>query len=175
MKFEIKSRFTGKIIFSVEAESWRLAVEAAVKSGADLSRANLSGVELSGANLSGANLYKADLSGAQLSGADLSRANLSGADLSGYISFGPIGSAQRYLWARWEGEKYMVHTGCFHGELELFKKEVFKKHKAGQYRDEYDAVILLLQKRMEFTGEGNRAYLEKKKLGSAAKRNKNVP
>ena len=66
MKIEVKNRFTGSILFSVEAESWKIAVEMAVKSGADLSRANLS---------------RANLSGADLSGADLSRANLSRANL----------------------------------------------------------------------------------------------
>ena len=53
---EIKSRFSGKVIFSVEAESLKIAVELAVKSGA-----NLSGAYLSRANLYGANLYGANL------------------------------------------------------------------------------------------------------------------
>ncbi len=65
------------------AEDVRAAVEAAVKSRANLSGANLSGANLSGAYLSGANLSGAYLSGANLSGADLSGAYLSGADLSG--------------------------------------------------------------------------------------------
>ena len=77
MKFEIKNRFSGEIIFSIETDSWRLAVEAAVKSNTDLSDANLSDANLSDAYLSGANLF-----GANLSGAYLSRANLFGADLS---------------------------------------------------------------------------------------------
>jgi hypothetical protein len=93
MKFEIKSRFTGNVIFSLETEKLKLCVEAAIKSRADLSgadlsradlsRANLSGADLSGANLSGADLFRADLSGADLSRADLSRADLHGANLSG--------------------------------------------------------------------------------------------
>ena len=62
MPFEIKNRFSGAVLFSLETESFKLCVEVAVKSGA--------------------NLYDADLSGANLSGANLSRANLSGADLS---------------------------------------------------------------------------------------------
>jgi hypothetical protein len=61
----------------------RHALEAAVKSGADLSGADLRGAYLRGANLSGAYLRGADLSGADLSGADLSGAYLRGADLSG--------------------------------------------------------------------------------------------
>ena len=82
MKFEIKNRWPGSVIFSLETDSLKLTVEAAVKSRANLSRADLYGANLSGANLSGANLYGADLYGANLYGANLSRANLSGADLS---------------------------------------------------------------------------------------------
>jgi hypothetical protein len=60
MTIEIKSRLSGSVLFSIETENLRLAVEAAVKSGAnlsraDLSRANLSRADLSRANLSGAN------------------------------------------------------------------------------------------------------------------------
>ena len=42
MKFEIKHRFSGEILCSVEAESWKLAIEGAIKQKADLSSANLS-------------------------------------------------------------------------------------------------------------------------------------
>jgi hypothetical protein len=80
---EIVNRWTRAVIFSGEYASLKEAVEAAVRSRADLSRANLSRANLSGANLSGALLSGADLSGALLSGADLSRANLSRANLSG--------------------------------------------------------------------------------------------
>jgi hypothetical protein len=98
MKYQIKNRFTGEIIYEHEGEFLRDAVIAAVKTRADLSGANLSraylsraylsGANLSGANLSGAYLSRAylsgaNLSGAYLSGANLSRAYLSGADLSG--------------------------------------------------------------------------------------------
>jgi uncharacterized protein YjbI with pentapeptide repeats len=93
MKFEIKSRWSNEILFSLETKSLKLAVEAAVGQKTDLSGTNLSGANLSGASLSRADLsradlsradlYRADLSGANLSGADLSRADLSRADLSG--------------------------------------------------------------------------------------------
>jgi len=82
VKFEIKSRFSSAILFSIETDSWKLAVEAAVKSSADLSSANLSSADLSGADLSSADLSSANLSRADLSSANLSSANLSGADLS---------------------------------------------------------------------------------------------
>jgi len=88
MKFEIKHKTTGKILFESDKDTLRLCVEAVVESGADLCGANLCGAnlcgaDLCGANLCGANLCGANLSGANLSGADLSRANLSRADLSG--------------------------------------------------------------------------------------------
>ena len=56
MKVEIKSRFDSTVLFTCEAASMLLALEAAVKARANLSGANLSGANLSGANLSGANL-----------------------------------------------------------------------------------------------------------------------
>ncbi len=96
--FEINSRFMGSVLFSLETESLKLAVEAGVAAGADLSMANLSRANLHGANLSranlyGANLYGADLSmanlyGANLYGANLSRANLHGANLYGANLYG---------------------------------------------------------------------------------------
>ena len=95
MNIQIKSRFTGTVLFEHDCEgnSVRLTLELAIKSGADLSGAYLSGAYLSGADLSGANLsdaylsraylIRANLSDANLSGANLSRANLSRAYLSG--------------------------------------------------------------------------------------------
>jgi hypothetical protein len=85
-KIQIKS-IAGSILFEGDFSSLADAVKAAVKSGADLSgadlsRANLSGADLSCANLSGADLSRANLSRANLSGADLSCADLPGADLS---------------------------------------------------------------------------------------------
>ena len=65
MLFEIKNRFDGSVIFSLECGSFKLCVEAAIKSRANLSGANLYGANLSGANLSGANLYGANLSWAE--------------------------------------------------------------------------------------------------------------
>ena len=62
MKWQIKHRYNKTILFEMEAEFFRQAVEEAVKTGADLSGADLSGV-----NLSGANLYRANLPGADLS------------------------------------------------------------------------------------------------------------
>ena len=92
MKWQIKHRYNKTILFEMEAEFFRQAVEEAVKTGvnlyranlisADLSYANLIGADLSHANLSGVNLSYANLIGADLSGVNLSYANLISADLS---------------------------------------------------------------------------------------------
>ena len=81
MKFEIKNRYSGKLIIAVEAESWRFAVELAIKQGADLRNANLSIADLSNADLRHADLSIADLRYADLRHADLRYADLSNADL----------------------------------------------------------------------------------------------
>src|SRR5438045_3852273 len=46
MKFEIKHRWNSEVLFSIETDSWRLAVEAAVKAGPNLSKADLSKANL---------------------------------------------------------------------------------------------------------------------------------
>jgi hypothetical protein len=66
-------------------------------------------------------------------------------------------------WARWEEEKYIVHTGCFVGSLNEFEKRVKETHKDGIHREEYLLFIPLLRKRMESTEEGNKWYLASKK------------
>ena len=77
----------GETLFEGNCGSLKAAVESAVKSGADLSSANLSsaylcGADLTSANLSGAYLCGADLSSANLSSAYLCGANLCGSDLT---------------------------------------------------------------------------------------------
>ena len=76
MKIEVKSRWTGEVLFSVEAGSLKLALEIGVKQGANLKGAYLEGAYLEGAYLEGANLKGADLKGAYLEGADLKGAYL---------------------------------------------------------------------------------------------------
>ena len=82
MKFEIKNWYSGTIIFTIETESWKLAVEAAIKAKTNLRSANLRYANLRYANLSYANLSSANLRYANLRYANLRYANLSYADLS---------------------------------------------------------------------------------------------
>jgi hypothetical protein len=98
IKFNVTNHFTGKLAFTAEIDCAEdashflkigLAVKWALKTGANLSGADLRGAYLSDAYLRGANLSGADLSGAYLRGA-----NLSGADLSGaYLSDADLSSA----------------------------------------------------------------------------------
>ena len=81
MEIEIKSRFTGWVLFSLETDSLKFALEAAVKQGANLKGANLEGANLEGAYLKGANLEGAYLKGAYLEGAYLKGAYLEAAYL----------------------------------------------------------------------------------------------
>ena len=92
MKFEIKHRWSGRVIFTAEIEcnagaslsvKLGLAVRAADLKGADLEGADLEGADLKGAYLKGAYLKGADLEGAYLEGADLKGAYLKGAYLKG--------------------------------------------------------------------------------------------
>jgi hypothetical protein len=94
MNIQIQTRLGGKLLFEAEAPSIKVALELALKSGADLSNADLSGADLRGAYLRGADLRDANLSGANLSGADLREADLIGADLRGaYLSVAYLSGA----------------------------------------------------------------------------------
>jgi hypothetical protein len=94
MKFEIESRFNSSVLFSIETETLKLAVELAVKSGAYLGGAYLGGAYLEGAYLEGAYLGGAYLGGAHLEGAYLEGAYLRGAYLEGaYLGGAYLGGA----------------------------------------------------------------------------------
>jgi len=93
MNIEIKS-LQGKILFSSNFQTIGEALKEAIKSRANLSRADLYGD----------NLSRADLSRANLSGADLSRADLSRADLKKIISSRTIvGIGDLIVWKKLAG------------------------------------------------------------------------
>jgi len=176
MLIEIKNRLSGNVLFKIETENLKLAVEDAVKSraklsGADLSGADLYGADLSGADLSGADLYGANLSGANLSGANLSGANLSGADLSGanlsganlsranlygakgikdILQIGPIGSRKSYLMAiKNDKDEVEICAGCWSGSIEDFKAKVKEVHGDNQFGKDYELAIKLIESRLK--------------------------
>jgi len=94
MKIEIKHRITGRVLFSLETESLKLCVEAAVRSIAYLRDADLGGADLRDAYLRGADLRDAYLRDAYLGGAYLRDADLRGAYLRGaYLRDADLGGA----------------------------------------------------------------------------------
>ena len=125
MKFEIKHRLTGVVLFALECGSLKLCVEAAVKEKAYLRGADLGGAYLVGAYLVGANLRGANLRGADLGGADLGGANLVGADLAAHIG-------QPDGWNAWtyydtKAKEQRVQVGCRNYTLEEGRKYWAKK------------------------------------------------
>ena len=157
MRYEVKDRWDGKILYADEAASFKALIAAAVRAkanlyGANLVRANLVRANLDGANLYGANLVRANLDGANLYGANLDGANLYGANLyganldgatgiHGFFCFGPGGSRKSYTWARWEPKGYIVHCGCQTLTIKNFTKAVKEKHGDNEHGKYYMAMI----------------------------------
>ena len=79
--FQIKNISSDTVLFEGKFASFKLCVEAAVKSGLSLTGADLRSVYLRSADLRSANLTGADLRSANLPGADLMNADLMNADL----------------------------------------------------------------------------------------------
>lgn len=91
-EFAIRNRHSGEIIYSGESTSLAELVEAAVRSGIDLSGSDLSRTNLARCVLTGAQLNKSDLSGANLVAADLTGARLveamlAASDMTGAILY----------------------------------------------------------------------------------------
>ena len=82
MKYAIKNRWSGKVIFEAEIECGESASEC-FKLGLSVRAAVRAGANLADANLARANLTRADLTGAYLTDANLSGAYLTDANLSG--------------------------------------------------------------------------------------------
>ena len=82
MLYEIKHRFTGAVLFSLECGSLNICVETAISARANLTGAYLTGANLADANLADADLAFANLADAYLAGANLTDANLADANLA---------------------------------------------------------------------------------------------
>ena len=139
MKFEIKSRWNCEVLFSLETQSLKLCIEAAVNSRADLRGANLYGADLCSANLYDANLYGADLRGANLYGAFIQGHKLKMTP----IQINPIGSRNDSLFIFNTEDGIFVKTGCFFGSDEEFLKAVAKKHQDNKHSKQYQNAIML--------------------------------
>jgi len=165
-KLQIKS-ISGRLLFEHECENntFKITIEKAIASSAnlryaDLSSANLRSADLRSANLRSADLRSADLSSADLRSADLRSADLRYADLRSadlrsadlrsanldkkYIQIGCIGSSKRMTTYCFEDDK--VWCGCFTGTLDEFEKQVNETHKDNkQYLKEYLGFINYLK------------------------------
>jgi hypothetical protein len=152
LKIEIKSRFTGSVLFSYEKENNTMkdTIEKAIKEGANLfganlvranlvranlESANLFGANLESANLESANLESANLESANLFGANLVRANLFGANLvranleSANLFGANLVRANQPIFCRWTVSHYkneegttLVKIGCKHKTIEDWVK-----------------------------------------------------
>ena len=122
---EIKSRWSGEVLYSGEHAGLKEAVEAAVNARAYLAGAYLAQANLAGANLAGANLARANLSDAYLSDAYLSDAYLSDAKVGKngddavlvgsrpIVQIGPIGSRNDWFLVFWCGDAGVrISAGC---------------------------------------------------------------
>ncbi len=122
MKIEIKSRWTSSVLFSVEARSIKLALEAGVKQGAYLKGADLEGADLEGADLEGAYLKGAYLEGAYLKGAYLEGADLEGPkeDFFKVLSAAPqevAGLRAAMVGGKINGSTYQGDCACLVGTI----------------------------------------------------------
>ena len=138
VKFEIKSRWSGSVLFTIETDTLKLAVEAAVKSCADLH----------GADLRGAYLRDADLRGAYLRGADLHGADDNKITLVGdrpYFAIGPIGSRNDTLQAWLTDAGVYIKAGCFCDTLDKFAAAVETEHGDSVHGQEYRQALAQIE------------------------------
>ena len=138
---KIVSRFDGRTLYECAAETMLETLQAAVKSGADLSRANLSGADLSGADLSGADLSRADLYGASLS-----VANLYGKQILDIVQVSGIGSERRSTVCVITADSADVTCGCFRGTLDEWRAKIEKTHAGNpKYLTQYRAAVAFVE------------------------------
>jgi uncharacterized protein YjbI with pentapeptide repeats len=139
MIFEIKHRFSGAVLFSLETESVKLCVEAAVESCANLRGANLGGADLGGADLGDADLGDADLG-------DANGEKITAIGERPFLSLGPLGSRADYLQAWITDAGVYVRAGCFWDTLAKFKAAVKETHGTTTiHAKEYAAAIKLIE------------------------------
>lgn len=122
MKYEIKNRFTGEVIYTAEIDANEdtrediklgMAVIVANLRGANLGSANLRGAYLGDAYLGGADLGGANLRGAYLRGANLRSANLRGANLGDADIIGLGQRSDGYeFYAQIKDDTIWIIAGC---------------------------------------------------------------
>jgi len=106
---QIKHRYSGEILFEVEVESLKAALEIVIDKKANLHEADLRG---------------ADLIRVNLIGADLIRVNLIGADL---IDGGQDSRGYRFLGQHKDNTLY-IHAGCRYFSIDEAEEHWSKEH-----------------------------------------------
>ena len=107
MKYPIKNRYTGVVIFDAEINCSADADEG-IKLGLAVRLAIKARAYLEGANLARANLARANLADANLADANLADAR----GLGNYFWFGPVGDSNRTGYAYEKDGKIYVSLGC---------------------------------------------------------------
>ena len=149
---QIESQFDGCVLYQCEADSLLLALQTAVKNGA-----NLYGANLYGANLDGANLTRANLDGANLDGANLYKANLDGQPILNIVQVSGIGSCRRLTAAIILKNQIYIQCGCFNGNLADFSARIEAVHAQNpQFLAEYHATINWIQSCADAVRESKR-------------------
>lgn len=148
IKIEIKSRWSGIILFEYEKENNTIkdTLEKAIEEGANLEGANLYGANLKGANLERANLKGANLRRTRLREAYLKEVCLIGANLEG----ANLKGANLYMWDYDEPDIDRIIKKIENNSNLKIKKYYINKHilspvysnywKNGLIIDEYEVV-----------------------------------
>lgn len=141
MKIDVLCRFTGRILYSHDAENntLRLTLEAAANAGA-----KLAGADLAGAYLANAYLANAYLAGAYLAGAKLRNGEV----LTGerpVVQVGPIGSRGDYLVAYVTDQGLRFDAGCQRQiSRDLLESRIDITHGTNKYAQEYRAALAFI-------------------------------
>jgi uncharacterized protein YjbI with pentapeptide repeats len=78
MKFEIKNRYSGAVMFSIEGETWKIAFEAAVKSKQSFDEADLSEKDFSGVEIEGGAFARSSFDGSSFDGSSFDGSSFDG-------------------------------------------------------------------------------------------------
>ena len=146
MKYEIKNRFSGHVLFTAELGAEYESKPQSAQIGVAVKFAYKAGANLRGAELRGANLRDANLRGA-----DGEKIKTIGP--RPLIQYGPIGSEQRTVLAWGTDHGVYVKAGCFWNTLDKFKAAVEETHGTNEHGQEYRAFIGLVEIHFAVEGE----------------------
>ena len=150
MKFKIKSWITGKLLFTLEGENWKLAFTAAVTAGQKFDEADLSGKDFSGievdcknSSFDNSRFYNSSFDNSRFDNSSFADKKITG--LRPFFFVGPLGSDQRQLMAVSTEKGIHLATGCFSGSIDDFRAALKKKHGKNEHGKEYEAALELIE------------------------------